>query len=168
MVTSEQTFYVLRAFMNGKNNILHCVLKVVTRALVTSRAGPAIWDLLVCKKYYLPHLLYPTVTTHPAFIANLFACPTESLMVQSGSPKCRSREIGEIHLLALLRSGLSPILEIEIREFRQGWEFDKGKEPRWPARTKLREGNENWCWPFFKLKSLVCQGTTTPPTTHWW
>lgn len=67
--------------------------------------------------------------TQPAFTANLFACTVDPPMLQSGSTKLRSTGIRDTCFLALFHAAV-PLLEIKIREVRQGLESEKEKEPR--------------------------------------
>lgn len=71
-------------------------------------------------------------------LPTLFNNPCYSLEAQNSEAQ-RSKTFTYLHSSTVV----SPILEIKIREFRQGWEFEKEKEPRPPAHRKFREGKEN-------------------------
>lgn len=71
-------------------------------------------------------------------LPTLFNNPCYSLEAQNSEAQ-RSKTFTYLHSSTVV----SPILEIKIREFRQGWEFEKEKEPRPPAHQKFREGKEN-------------------------
>jgi len=76
--------------------------------------------------------------SQPTCLPTLYDHSCYSLEAQNSEAQ-RSKSFTYLHSSTLV----SPILEIKIREFRQGWESEKEKESRSPAHRKFREGKEN-------------------------